>query len=295
FAASLNGWGPQMDDLLSPRDEYGQAPVRLLLVDNRGVGRSSSPLPSSAYSTSIMAADTLQIMDELGWERVHVVGHSMGAMIACKLAARNPKRIVSLTLISVTGGGWQSIPRSFKALKLAVVGMRAKTPEDRAKVDLRFHFTDKTLNEVDRRWGRTRHSLLHEEYVEGSKGGGLGQPQHGFMGQLGAIWHHSMSDEECTCINVAPFPSLVIHGRHDILAGPQFGEQLARRLGCSCIMLEGAHFVCRERGVEVNLLLHQMVFHLPDINRNPLRFLDRRSEIVQPFMNPELGEAALST
>lgn len=67
------------------------------------------------------------------------------------------------------------------------------------------------------------------------------------------------------------------------------------RLGCTCIMLEGAHFVCRERGVEVNLLLHQMIFHLPDINRNPLRFLDRRSELVQPFLNSELGEAALLT
>ena len=66
-------------------------------------------------------------------------------------------------------------------------------------------------------------------------------------------------------------------------------------MGCTCILLEGAHFVCRERGVEVNLLLHQMIFHLPDVNRNPLRFLDRRSEIVQPFMNPECGEAALLT
>lgn len=59
--------------------------------------------------------------DKLGWKRVHVVGHSMGAMIACKLAARAPELIVSLTLISVTGGGWQSVPRSFKALKLAVL------------------------------------------------------------------------------------------------------------------------------------------------------------------------------
>ena len=37
----------------------------------------------------------------------------------------------------------------------------------------------------DRRWGRTRHSLLHEEYVEGSKGGGIGQPDHGFKVSAG--------------------------------------------------------------------------------------------------------------
>ena len=61
------------------------------------------------------------MQEKLGWRRVHVVGHSMGAMVACKLAARAPELVVSLTLISVTGGGWQSVPRSFKALKLAVL------------------------------------------------------------------------------------------------------------------------------------------------------------------------------
>ena len=72
-----------------------------------GVGGSGVPRPGRAYSTAIMARDVLAVMDHIGWSApVHVVGHSMGAMVATKLAAAAPHRVASLTLISATGGGW---------------------------------------------------------------------------------------------------------------------------------------------------------------------------------------------
>lgn len=58
---------------LLAQDEHGRSPVRLLLVDNRGVGRSSSPLAPTAYTTSRMAEDILQIM-------VGSVGHDQQDM-----------------------------------------------------------------------------------------------------------------------------------------------------------------------------------------------------------------------
>ncbi len=59
--------------------------------------------------------------EHLGWNKdIHIVGHSMGGMIATRLAALAPERLASLTLISVTSGGFQIIPRSWRALKYAL-------------------------------------------------------------------------------------------------------------------------------------------------------------------------------
>ena len=55
----------------------------------------------------------------LRWERVHLVGHSMGGMAAMKLAAAQPSRIASLTIISSTGGGWEAIPSTWRAIRYA--------------------------------------------------------------------------------------------------------------------------------------------------------------------------------
>ena len=55
--------------------------------------------------------------DHLGWSRAHVAGFSMGGMIAMKLAAlAAPGRVLSLTVLSVTGGGMEVIPRRYRSL-----------------------------------------------------------------------------------------------------------------------------------------------------------------------------------
>ncbi len=54
----------------------------------------------------------------------------------------------------------------------------------------------------------------------------------------------------------------VIHGRHDIVAPPKYGERLAGRMACPCIILEGAHFLTRERGPAINALLRHII--MPD-------------------------------
>src|SRR5438128_354774 len=64
-----------------------------LLVDNRGVGRSDKP--PGPYTTAQLAGDLLAVLDAAGVARTHVVGLSMGGMIAQELALAHPERVAA--------------------------------------------------------------------------------------------------------------------------------------------------------------------------------------------------------
>ncbi|EHK25390.1 uncharacterized protein TRIVIDRAFT_144398 [Trichoderma virens Gv29-8] len=75
----------------------------VLILDNRGMGDSDKPL--ARYTTSAMAADIVELLDHVGWtaeREVHVVGISLGGMIAQEVAYAIPTRLRSLTLIGTT-------------------------------------------------------------------------------------------------------------------------------------------------------------------------------------------------
>ncbi|CAN5208273.1 alpha/beta hydrolase [soil metagenome] len=71
---------------------------QVYVIDNRGIGSSTGI--GSVESMPQMAEDTAGALDALGLKSVHLVGHSMGSMIAQELTLKHPKRVKSLTLIS---------------------------------------------------------------------------------------------------------------------------------------------------------------------------------------------------
>jgi 3-oxoadipate enol-lactonase len=79
----------------------GQLPLadrlRLVRFDHRGHG--ASPSPPGPYEIADLAGDVLALMDELGIERAHYCGLSLGGMIGMWLAANAPERIERLVLI----------------------------------------------------------------------------------------------------------------------------------------------------------------------------------------------------
>src|SRR4029077_12340072 len=91
---------------------------RVIRCDNRDVGRSgraSCPAPGARqfatrrfserqYDLGAMVADTVELLDALGIGSAHLVGMSMGGMIAQGVAARHPERVLSLTSIMSTSG-----------------------------------------------------------------------------------------------------------------------------------------------------------------------------------------------
>jgi proline iminopeptidase len=83
----------------------------------------------SAYTLADMAEDTLRLMDQLGIDRAHIVGASMGGMIAQVLAARHPQRVLSLTSIMSTSGN-RKLSKPSKAAGKALL-TRPSDPNDK--------------------------------------------------------------------------------------------------------------------------------------------------------------------
>ncbi|MDP9238082.1 MAG: alpha/beta hydrolase, partial [Chloroflexota bacterium] len=71
---------------------------RVLIMDHRGHGASEAPSDRSAYSILQMADDAEALIALAGFERYHLLGHSMGGAIAQEIALRSPGRLLSLTL-----------------------------------------------------------------------------------------------------------------------------------------------------------------------------------------------------
>ena len=98
----IRGWGSNADHW------YAQVPAfesahRVITFDNRGIARSIES--GGAITIPVMAADTVALMDALGLPKVHLLGVSMGGMIAQEVALAHPKRIITLILVATHCGG----------------------------------------------------------------------------------------------------------------------------------------------------------------------------------------------
>src|SRR5437867_9198537 len=88
FGGDTTAWALQMADF--------PARHRVIAFDNRGVGRSDAP--DHSYTTRMMADDALGLLEALGVDSAHVIGVSMGGMIAQELTLARPERVRSLHL-----------------------------------------------------------------------------------------------------------------------------------------------------------------------------------------------------
>ncbi|MBA0835308.1 hypothetical protein Goarm_007592 [Gossypium armourianum] len=180
-------------------------------------------------------------------------------MIACKMAALVPDRILSLALLNVTGGGFECCPKlDRKTLSIAIRFLKAKTPEQRAAVDLDTHYSEEYLEEFV--GSDTRRVILYQEYVKGITASGM-QSNHGFEGQINACWRHKMTRAEIDLIRSGGFLVSVIHGRQDVIAQINHARRLAEKLQPVARMVEfhGGHLVTHERTEEVNQALLELI------------------------------------
>ena len=109
------GWEPAAERLA--RD------FLVVSFDNRGIGESD--VPAGPYTVAQLAADAVAVLDDAGLERVHVVGASLGGMVAQQLAIAYSERVAKLVLVCTTPGGADAFPMPERTVRLfAEVALR---------------------------------------------------------------------------------------------------------------------------------------------------------------------------
>ena len=88
------GWHNQIAPL-------ADAGFRVIAPDQRGYNTSSKPAGIAAYKVSQLTSDVIAIVDQIGKDRVHVVGHDWGALIAWSVAMQHPDRVIRLAILKV--------------------------------------------------------------------------------------------------------------------------------------------------------------------------------------------------
>jgi len=205
---------------------------RVVRFDNRDIGRStrieSAGVPrrldmmtgrraSAPYLLRDMAADAAGLMDHLGIDSAHVVGASMGGMVAQTTAIEYPERVRSLvSVMSNTGSRWTGMP-SRKAMAVLL----ARPPRDRESAIERAVKTFSVIGSPGYPFEEERvRQIAGRSYDRGHSGAGV-------LRQLHAI---TASGDRTQALRAVRAPTLVIHGSRDPLVRPAGGRATARAI-----------------------------------------------------------------
>lgn len=202
---------------------------RVLAFDNRGIGESE--VPPGPYTAAEMAADALQVLDEAGLERAHVLGASLGGMIAQEVAVSAPERVDRLVLCCTTPGGAATVP-----MPEATVRLFAEAPTLAPDIALR-RFVENALG------GDPPDGIADELHRLR-----LANPPDpaGWQAQAAAGVGYPGAD------GVIAAPTLIVTGTTDNVVDPRNSDVLAARIaGSRLVRLEGAgHLFFWERPAE---------------------------------------------
>jgi pimeloyl-ACP methyl ester carboxylesterase len=215
---------------------------RVVRFDNRDAGRSTKfsahppPTPrqllrrdrkAAAYTLADMADDAAGLLDHLGIARAHVVGASMGGMIAQTIAFRHPDRVLSLvSIMSNTGARWTGQP------SVGVYGVLLKrSPSDRdGYVAHQLRVLEQIGSPGFPRDEDDRRDTALRSFDRGHDPAASGR-------QLAAIIASGDRSAQLATIRA---PTLVIHGTKDRLVAPSGGRATAKAIpGARLLMVEG--------------------------------------------------------
>ncbi len=211
--------------------------------DHAGLGHSG-PVSTRRLKMDDMASDVLGLMDTLGWDDAHLVGISMGGMIAQHVALRAQDRLKSLTLAATTAGGFPHVIPPIKGLKLFLAANGSKD-----KVDAlgRLLFSTPFLK-ANPELSRT---LIGEDFAGGEP------PKATRLAHLHAVFNHNTANR---LHELSGLPTVIIKPTHDVLVSPEQCERLGRLIPNATLHeVNAAHGLTREIAAEFNALLRDHI------------------------------------
>ncbi len=216
LSGNADWWHPSFLNALAER-------YRVATFDNRGAGRTTQdPGP---YSIPMMVEDTAGLMDHLGWSSAHVVGASMGGMIAQELALTRPERVRKLVLMVTNCGGPESIPPKPEVMAALNMPRKGLSDEDIARASLFLLFPPQFMQD---------NPELMAEMVKVNASNAI--TPRCFVSQLNAI----MAWSDHSRLGNLRHPTLIITGSEDILIPPENSRILADAIpGSRLVVFEG--------------------------------------------------------
>ena len=257
LATQMLGWHEEFCHQLVDRG------LQVIRFDNRDIGLSThlhqAPVPdvlaamagdtsSASYTLSTMAGDTVGLLDALNLDSAHLVGASMGGMIAQTVAIEHPDRVRSLTSIMSTTGDrmvGQATPEALAVLLAPPAGSRQEAMERAVSV---FRVIGSPGYELDEDQVRERAAVSYDRSND----------PVGASRQLLAVIASGDRTERLQSIDV---PTLVIHGAGDPLINVSGGKATASSIsGSKLVVFEGmGHDLPRALWPEITALISDIV------------------------------------
>ena len=237
FGAQMVAWHEDFVNMLADRGHF------VVRFDNRDVGLSTKldgvivdpsavvtaalleqPMPPVPYTLSDMAADVVGLLDHLGIDKAHIMGASMGGMIAQVFAIEHPARTASLVSVMSMSGE----PETMESTPEAMTALMSIPPTDRAgfiEHALVYQaFQSKKYRDAKLSRENAASDFDRSFYPEGS-------PR-----QLAAIYASGRRTEALSALNVR---TLVLHGNDDTLIAPGAGKRTAELIpGAQLVMVD---------------------------------------------------------
>jgi pimeloyl-ACP methyl ester carboxylesterase len=226
LGTQMHAWNEDFCRMLADRGFH------VIRYDNRDTGRSTvmrgrkppsvfelatRRISDPAYTLDDLAEDGMRLLTGLGIARAHVVGASMGGMIAQVMAARNPDRVLSLTSIMSTTGGRRVGKPSFRIYPVFV---KAAPKEEDAYVEHVAKLYDLIGSPGFERDDDAIRESARLAFRRGIHAAGTGR-------QLAAIL---ASGDRTELVRTIRMPTLVIHGSEDKMVAPSGGRATAEAI-----------------------------------------------------------------
>jgi pimeloyl-ACP methyl ester carboxylesterase len=206
FNSNMDAWDPAVTNRLGADHE-------VILIDNAGVGASGGETPHTVVE---MTPQCVAFCDALGLKSIHVVGFSLGGMIAQQLALDHPDLVERLILLGTAPRGGEG---------LTFTELSAEEQADPVAFLLAALFTPSDASQAA---GRQYIKRLESR----TKGRDLPVSRNSAVAQLAAIreWGTIPPSGRYAALQKITHPTLIVHGNKDVVVGPINALILAERL-----------------------------------------------------------------